>query len=460
MRSSTFATRRGSGGTAMPGTGAFRLSPAFFAALARLARRAARLTGLLLPFAERRAAPAGMRAPASLAAALAAGLALTLAAMPAQAQTSEKLVGNTGQTSASQAGLSHERAQAFTTGSYAGGYKLTSVVVPFGTSLPPSTNYRIVIQSSNSSNRPGSDVGTLTFGSSSNLVATWNASGAGLDLEPDTTYFVFFDVLQGASGGIHLTNADAEDSGAAAGWSIDNGSLHRTAGTTTWSTATNSWMIAIHGYENTPPALAAPTVSAVPLQPDRLSVNWTAPARSGITDYDLRYYKGSADPANEADWIEAGETGGHDHSGTLTQATITGLDPVTTYRVQVRAAIGTAKGPWSASGSGRTEALVGAWGSSVEQLVSNTGEAQTSPFTLSSNDMAQGFTSAGHSLGYTVTDVDLHFSTLLPGPRPACGSGWRPGCRRRTVGPRSRRFAIRRRSPPAPSPSPRPRAPP
>ena len=165
-----------------------------------------------------------------------------------------------------------------------------------------------------------------------------------------------------------------------------------------------------------PAAPAAPTVSAVPLQPDRLSVSWTAPGAAIVTDYDVRYYRGSADPADEADWIEAGETGGHDHSGTLTQATITGLDPVATYRVQVRATTdGT--GPWSASGSGRTEALVGAWGSSVEQLVSNTGENADGSHSLASFDVAQEFTTSGrHDLGYTVTDVDVHFSSA-----PAAG---------------------------------------
>ncbi len=212
-----------------------------------------------------------------------------------------------------------------------------------------------------------------------------------------------------------VTEPDAEDAGAGSGWGIANNTLDRLVGGTSWTASgTTSLMMEIHGYAKVSP-LRAPTVSAVPLQPDRLAVSWSAPGALTATDYDLRYYRGSADPANEADWIEAGETGGHDHSGTLTQATITGLDPVSTYRVQVRATTeGT--GPWSASGSGRTEALVGAWGSSVNSLVSNTGEAQTSPFTLSSNDMAQGFTSAGHSLGYTVTDVDLHFSTFFPAP--------------------------------------------
>ena len=161
-----------------------------------------------------------------------------------------------------------------------------------------------------------------------------------------------------------------------------------------------------------PPAPAAPTVSAVPLQPDRLAVNWTAPGGATMTDYDVRYYRGSADPVNEADWIEAGETGGHDHAGTLTQATITGLDPVATYRVQVRATTVGGTGKWSASGSGRTEGASGAWGSSVLELVGNAGESAAGG-SAPGRDVAQGFTTSDrHALGYTFTDVDLKFLTV------------------------------------------------
>ena len=87
-----------------------------------------------------------------------------------------------------------------------------------------------------------------------------------------------------------------------------------------------------------------------------LLVSWTAPAGSVVTDYDIRYVAGSADPADDADWIEPGEPGGHDHAGTATTATIRGLTPSTAYRVQVRGVNGNGGGPWSASGSGTTNA--------------------------------------------------------------------------------------------------------
>ena len=108
-----------------------------------------------------------------------------------------------------------------------------------------------------------------------------------------------------------------------------------------------------------PAAPTAPTVSSVSGQ-RALSVSWTAPDdnHGAITDYDLRYFAGSADPTDANDWIEAGETGGHDHVGTATSATITGLTGGTTYRVQVRAENSAGEGSWSPSGSASTGSTV------------------------------------------------------------------------------------------------------
>ena len=96
------------------------------------------------------------------------------------------------------------------------------------------------------------------------------------------------------------------------------------------------------------------TVSGAP--GGSLMVSWTPAPGWGVTDYDVRYYAGNADPSNEADWKEPGESGGHDHRGAATSTTIRGLMASTAYRVQVRAARGFAVGPWSASGSGSTAA--------------------------------------------------------------------------------------------------------
>ncbi len=105
-----------------------------------------------------------------------------------------------------------------------------------------------------------------------------------------------------------------------------------------------------------PAAPAAPTVASVPDNQNALSVRWTAPAanNSAVTDYDLRYFAGSADPSDADDWIEEGETSGHTHTGTATTATITGLTANTEYRVQVRAQNAKGESAWSPSGSATT----------------------------------------------------------------------------------------------------------
>ncbi len=109
--------------------------------------------------------------------------------------------------------------------------------------------------------------------------------------------------------------------------------------------------------ENVDEPPGAPTgVTVVGPTPGSLTVVWTAPSAGGalpVSDYDVRYFAGATDPGSEADWIEAGESGGHDHVGTGTHATIAGLLADTAYRVQVRA-VGDGAGEWSASAGGKT----------------------------------------------------------------------------------------------------------
>ena len=93
-----------------------------------------------------------------------------------------------------------------------------------------------------------------------------------------------------------------------------------------------------------------------------LRVTWTPPAGS-ITGYELRYYKGTADPpaGRESDWIENRPglppvAGLPAPDGTANEASIEGLTAGTAYRVQVRAANGPGRSPWSASASATTAA--------------------------------------------------------------------------------------------------------
>ena len=169
------------------------------------------------------------------------------------------LVGNTGQSNDGTDGFSVEYAQAFTTGSNAGGYKLTKLMVPHADAVPPAASHTISIHASNSSNRPGASLGTLSYGTVSGTTVTYTASGNGIELDAGTTYFVAAYTVPGDDGGARRvrTLSDNEDSGAADGWSIGNGVLWRNAASSgTWNTVTSSWQIAIQG--------AAVTVAVTP----------------------------------------------------------------------------------------------------------------------------------------------------------------------------------------------------
>ena len=331
------------------------------------------------------------------------------------------LVSNTGQTRTGDPPFSVDRAQAFTTGGSAGGYTLTGLDVRMQkTSGTPLTTSNTVTVVEDDAGSPGGTVaGTLTFPSS--LPSSWgnvrfSATGGGFDLDAGTTYWVVIDGGGAASVSFAGTSSNDEDAGAQPGWSIGDNRIRRSLSSTSWSdatTETDSLMIALHGYDrgaadDLPSEPVAPTVTAMAGLGDRLSVRWNALSGGGndaITDYDLRWYAGSADPADAADWIEPGEDGGHDHAGTARAAVVTGLDPSTAYRVQVRAVNDEGPGPWSPSGSATTAS----WGGSTsggDALVSNTGQVRAGATELGA-DHAQAFTTGGHAGGYKLTGLDM-----------------------------------------------------
>ena len=197
--------------------------------------------------------------------ALAAAFVLLLGAGAAQAQTAVKLVSNTGQSSAFS-GINVDYAQAFTTGSndagYAG-YKLTRVDLRMSSGGGTTPVYTVSIHS-DSSNAPGTSLGTLTQQGS--LPSTtgpvrFNASGDGIDLAANTRYWLVFDVsTDNASAEVRITGSDAEDSGGAAGWSIADTLIWRTLTVTDWAAPNahaSSMALAIHGHAKPrKPALA------------------------------------------------------------------------------------------------------------------------------------------------------------------------------------------------------------
>ncbi len=182
-----------------------------------------------------------------------------LAALPAAAQTTETFVSNIGQAANNQ-GVSVDWFTQFTTGSNTGGYKLTAVdmVLPDGATMTATFEVKVF---TTTSNNPDSSLGTLTAPATlSSGTNTFTAPGAGIDLDANTTYGVFFDVTGDGTGSVGATNGNAEDSGAAAGWSIADTSRHRIWSSTgaNWSTDNGSMRFAIKGQAKT---ATSPTIT-------------------------------------------------------------------------------------------------------------------------------------------------------------------------------------------------------
>ncbi len=172
------------------------------------------------------------------------------------AQTSTVLVSNIGQSAGAPSQFTNDQAQAFTTGSAAPGYKLTRVDWALTRVGSATATYTVTIRSNLSSS---SDIlGTLTnpsiIGTGATNPTQFAASGAGIDLAANTTYYAVIDV-QSANGEIRVltTSSNGEDAGAATGWSIGNAGNFRTASSMgAWSNTASSRRIVVQGYEKPP----------------------------------------------------------------------------------------------------------------------------------------------------------------------------------------------------------------
>lgn len=184
-----------------------------------------------------RAAPAGV-------------MILLLAAGAAEAQ----LVSTTGQGQGVDGTFENDRAQEFTTGSNTLGYVLSRVDLRILSSSSTTPAYTVEVRNDNGA-LPGSTVlGTLTNPttalSSSYQLLEFTAPAGGISLDSGTDYGVVVDVSTGdGDTKMQLTSSDAEDSGAAAGWSVADVHRSRSNSVTTWdaSTGSSTVMMAIHG---------------------------------------------------------------------------------------------------------------------------------------------------------------------------------------------------------------------
>ena len=186
--------------------------------------------------------------------------------------TSRLLVRNTRQANANNT-WTLDYAQAFTTGSSA--FKLTRVDLFMGKASSQALGvYNVKILEADADGNPGTSLGTLTnpsaIGDNALARALHTASGTGIDLAADTTYYVELDVVSG--GGTHLTGAtrsEAEDPGAAPGWSLASRARAKNQSQTAYPSGFSSkaLRIAIHGHstDNTAPLLQSARVKGATL---------------------------------------------------------------------------------------------------------------------------------------------------------------------------------------------------
>ena len=141
-------------------------------------------------------------------------------------------------------------AQGFRTGPNPGGYTLHSVTASFGDKAGSPGDLRVRIYADDAGSL-GMPVGALN-GSNPDAAGLYTfTAGGGIPLDADAGYYVVFDVADYMSGSAYrllFTGSDAEDSGAAPGWSIADtllGHVHDT-------NRDNSWKISIQGEAATP----------------------------------------------------------------------------------------------------------------------------------------------------------------------------------------------------------------
>ena len=170
---------------------------------------------------------------------------LTSAATTAVTVPVAALVSNVGQTAAGNANVTatQSQGQGFTTGSDSGGYTLGSVELAVSSFSGTASDITVSIYSE-SSDDPGTVVHTLTTPASISAAVTTFTAPSGTTLAAGTTYYV---VISTTSSGINLsrTNATAEDTGGASGWSIADD--RRFIGGGTWVTTSSPIRMRVNG---------------------------------------------------------------------------------------------------------------------------------------------------------------------------------------------------------------------
>ena len=308
-------------------------------------------------------------------------------------------------------------AQAFTTGSFAGGYALESVDVKFDT-IPASISIAAAIYSEDADGFPDTQVHSLTSPSTlagSDVVRTFTAP-AGAVLAPSTTYFL----VMNPSGFITYarTNSSNEDT-AETGWSIANQHRRQNDGSTTWSTASSkSLLIRVNGPTSADATLSGLVLedarddSAVELDPTFVSteLSYTAFVSNSVDEITIKPSVNHA--AAEFDFLDGSD------------ATLTDADTVqddfqaslaegeNTIKVKVTASDGNATATYTVDVT-----RVFPVPTTEVALVSNMGKGSVEAELI--RVFAQTFTTGTNPNGYTLTSIELDFTVVPTSGSPA-----------------------------------------
>ena len=194
----------------------------------------------------------------------------------ADAETAAALVGNTGQSGDAGHDLGSagaKRAQAFTTGTSKAGYALASVGIEFGEVSDPSSDLEVTLNA-DGGGVPGDALCTLIAPASlsERSVNTFAAPVSGTTcpaLVKETTYFVVVERVRVTGSGtiaVSGTASGSEDTGAAEGWSIADGSATYSpqAAAQGWASDAFSYKIEVRGSFINNPAAGEATVTGTP----------------------------------------------------------------------------------------------------------------------------------------------------------------------------------------------------
>ena len=307
-------------------------------------------------------------------------------------------------------------AQAFTTGSFAGGYALESVDVKFHTIVASSSIAAAIY--SEDAGVPDTQVHSLTSPSTlagSDVVRTFTAP-AGAVLAPSTTYFL----VMNPSGFINYarTNSSNEDT-AETGWSIANQYRRQNDGSTTWSTTSSkSLLIRVNGPTSADATLSGLVLedarddSAVELDPTFVSteLSYTAFVSNSVDEITIKPSVNHA--AAEFDFLDGSD------------ATLTDADTVqddfqaslaegeNTIKVKVTASDGNATATYTVDVT-----RVFPVPTTEVALVSNMGKGSVVAELI--RVYAQTFTTGTNPNGYTLTSIELDFTVVPTSGSPA-----------------------------------------